>query len=118
MTTTEAKPDKDDAKPPAKTAVVSLDLDALEREGEIAGPFTFQNEGHTFTMIDPQEIDWQDLVSAMRNPALFVRYALSLADQKVFFAQRVPGWKMNKLMEAYVAHFGLPDLGNASALRT
>lgn len=101
-----------------KTGNVAMDLDALEREGEIPGPFTFQHGGKTFQMLDPQDIDWQDLLAALRNPALFIRFAMPLTDQKDFFGQRLAAWKMNKLMEAYVAHFGLPDLGNASALRT
>jgi hypothetical protein len=102
----------------ARNSDVSIDLDALEREGDKPGPFTFQHEGHTFNMLDPQDIDWQDLLSGMRNPALFIRFAMPLPDQKTFFGQRVPAWKMNKLMEEYQNHFGLTDLGNLSALRT
>lgn len=103
----------------ADTALpVSLDLDALEREGERPGPFLFQHEGQTFNMMDPQDIDWQDLLSGLRNPALFIRFAMSVQDQKRFFSLRVPGWKMNKLMKAYQDHYGIPDLGNANALLT
>ncbi len=100
------------------TSKVSLDLDALEREGEAAGPFTFQHDGRSYTMLDPQDIDWQDLLAGFRNPALFIRFAMPLSDQKDFFGKRVPAWKMNKLMQAYQEHFGLPDLGNLNALRT
>jgi hypothetical protein len=100
--------------PPAAT----LDLDALEREGEHLQPFTFALDGETYTMVDPQEIDWQDLLAGTRNPALFIRFAMSIEDQKKFFGKRVPAWKMNRLMQAYQDHFGIPDLGNASALRT
>ena len=97
---------------------VGLDLDSLEREGERPGPFTFQFDGETYEMMDPQDIDWQDLLSGLRNPALFIRFAMTLESQKSFFGKRVPSWKMNKLMEAYQDHYGLPDLGNANALRT
>ncbi len=100
-----------------KTAAV-FDMDALEREGEVPEAFTFQYEGDTYTMLDPQEIDWQNLLSGLRNPALFVRFAMPLKEQQRFFAKQVPSWKMNKLMQAYQDHYGLPDLGNASALRT
>ena len=93
-----------------------LDLDALEREGGPAKPYQFKLGGKVYTMIDPQEIDWQDLISSLRNPALFIRYAMTTEDQKAFFDARVPSWKMNKMMEGYQAHYGLPDLGNASAL--
>lgn len=103
----------DDTKTP-----VSIDLDVLEREGTAPSAFTFTFDGETYSMVDPQEVDWQDLLSGLRNPALFVRYAMSIEEQKRFFAKRVPAWKMNKLMEAYTTHFGLPDLGNVNALRT
>lgn len=101
----------DDTKP-------TLDLDALEREGAVAEKFTFTFGGRQYEMVDPQEIDWQDLLSGLRNPAMFIRFAMSAADQKEFFGARVPAWKMNRLMEAYQQHYGIPDLGNASALRT
>lgn len=97
---------------------VSLDLDSLEREGAVAQPFRFTHNSRSYTMIDPQEIDWQDLISGFRNPALFVRFAMSAEDQREFFASRVPAWKMNKLMEGYQKHYNLPDLGNLSALRS
>lgn len=99
-------------------AGISLDLDTLEREGDVPGPFTFTHDGEQYAMLDPQEVDWQDLLSGLRNPALFIRFAMPITDQKRFFAKRVPAWKMNKLMEAYTSHFNLPDLGNVSALRT
>jgi hypothetical protein len=97
---------------------VSIDLDTLEREDGRPGSFTFQHEGAVFQMLDPQDIDWQDLLSGLRNPALFVRFAMPVADQKRFFALRVPGWKMNRMMQAYQDHYGIPDLGNVNALRT
>lgn len=105
--------------PPADVkSPVALDLDLLEREGDVPGPFVFVIDGERYEMVDPQEVDWQDLLSGLRNPALFVRFAMSIADQKRFFGKRVAAWKMNKLMEAYTTHFNLPDLGNVSALRT
>jgi hypothetical protein len=111
--TTETGPEADNDKTP-----VTIDLDAMEREGAVPDAFTFKHEGNSFRMLDPQEIDWQDLLSGLRNPALFVRFAMPLEDQKKFFSARVPSWKMNKLMQAYQDHYGLPDLGNANALRT
>lgn len=107
-----------ETKPAEKNPDVTLDLDSLEREGAVAETFSFQYEGHTYRMLDPQDIDWQDLLSGLRNPALFVRFAMPVEDQKQFFTARVAAWKMNKLMAAYQDHYGIPDLGNAAALRT
>lgn len=101
-----------------KALPVSLDLDSLEREGGRPGAFVFKHDGATFQMIDPQDIDWQDVLSGLRNPALFIRFAMSLEDQKRFFSLRVPAWKMNKLMQGYQEHYSIPDLGNANALPT
>jgi hypothetical protein len=112
VTPAEGKPEVED-----KALPVSLDLDSLEREGAVAEKFRFTHQGTTYEMFDPQDIDWQDLLAGLRNPGLFVRFAMSTADQVTFFSSRVPAWKMNKLMEAYQKHFGLPDLGNANALR-
>jgi hypothetical protein len=97
---------------------VVFDLDAIEREGVVAEPFRFQYEGEQYEMLDPQEIDWQNLLSGLRNPALFVRFAMPLSEQKRFFSKTIPAWKMNHLMEAYQKHYGIPDLGNANALPT
>jgi hypothetical protein len=96
---------------------VALDLDTLEREGVRADAFRFTHDGRIYEMVDPQEIDWQDLLSGFRNPALFIRYALRPEDAASFFGTRVPAWKMTALMERYQKHYGLPDLGNVSALR-
>lgn len=94
-----------------------FDLDALEREGGAPAPFQFVHKGKTYTMLDPQEIDWQDLLQGFRNPALFVRFAMPVDQQRDFFGTRVEAWKMNALMQQYQKHYGLPDLGNANALR-
>lgn len=95
-----------------------FDLDALERQGAAAAPFKFIHKGRQYTMLDPQEIDWQDLIQGLRNPALFVRFAMPIDQQRDFFTSRIEAWKMNALMEQYQKHYGLPDLGNASALRS
>lgn len=101
---------------PGPRSDVAMDLDALEREGAELKPFVFTHNGRQYTLVDPQEMDWQDLLSGLRNPALFLRYALPPADHREFFAGRLPSWKMIALMEGYTKHYGLPDLGNASAL--
>jgi hypothetical protein len=106
----------DETKDPA--GKVGIDLDALEREGQVPEAFVFNHDGVSYTLLDPQEIDWQDLLAGLRNPALFIRFALPIDQQRDFFSKRVPSWKMNRLMQAYQDHYGLPDLGNVSALRT
>ncbi len=93
----------------------ALDLDKLDREGA-PGPFDFVLEGRRYIMSDPQDVDWQDLLSAMQNPVMFFRLVLPADDQTAFFTTRLPAWKMNKLMSAYQDHYGLPSAGNVNGL--
>ncbi|MFI7608782.1 hypothetical protein ACIBTV_27230 [Micromonospora sp. NPDC049366] len=92
---------------------VALDLDSLERE-DSKGPFPFRHKGRRYLLSDPQEIDWQRLLIAQRDPVYFITLALPADDREAFFASEMPGWKMNKLMERYVKHYGLTSPGEAA----
>lgn len=93
----------------------ALDLDKMEREGA-AAPFDFVLGGKRYLMSDPQEVDWQDLMAAMSSPAMFFRLVLPAEDRAQFFEARCPTWKMNRLMQAYLDHYGLPSGPNAAGL--
>ncbi len=95
---------------------VDLDLDSLERDGNRPGPFRLAVEGQRFTLIDPREIDWQDLMVAMRNPLMFIKFAMGDEGVTQFLALRVPEWKMEQLIIGYFKHFGMPDLPELRAL--
>ena len=93
---------------------VTLDLDTLEREGDIRPPFVFRLKGRKYAMVDRQNIDWQDIIHAMRNPISFIKFAMSPADHAHFLAQSVPLWQMEALMERYFKHFGIPLPGEVN----
>lgn len=102
---------------------INVNLDDLERE-ESYKPFAIQLGGRRIEMVDPAEIDWQDLLE-IENPVYFLRYALSeekpedeeLSDKDFFKAQKIPGWKLGKIIELYTKHYGLDKPGNAVASR-
>ncbi len=94
----------------------TLNLDTLEREGAAPEPFSFLHNGRRYTLLDPKEIDWQDLISALSNPFVFFSVTLPGADQAVFLESKMPAWKLNKLIDRYIEHYGLPSLGEAGAL--
>lgn len=98
-----------------QTRPVALDLDKLEREGAPV-PFDFTLEGRRYLMSDPKEVDWQDLLAAMSNPHMFFRLVLPPEDHQPFFETRLASWKMNKLMQRYQDHYGLPTVPNAGGL--
>lgn len=103
------------SKPPVDPSSVALDLDALEREGSVA-PLDALIGGRVYVFSDPQSVDWQDLITAFGNPVTFFRLVLAKEDHAEFFGTPLPVWKMNKLMDTYMEHYGLPSLPNAIGL--
>ncbi len=97
--------------PPPLSIPVDLDLDAIERDGHRPGPFAFRMDGQEFTLNDPKEIDWQDLVVAQRNPLMFIRFTMGEAQYKKFLVLRCPEWKMEHLMVAFFQHYGMTTDG-------
>jgi hypothetical protein len=110
------KPAEQETPPAAPPVNVDLDLDAIERDGNRPGPFVFRLKGQVFQLIDPRDIDWQDLLVAQRNPLMFVKFALGDADYKRFLQLSVPEWQMEKLMAGFFKHFGMADSPEARAL--
>ncbi len=113
---TDTKEAPEEELPAAPTQPVDLDLDALERDGSRPGPFSFQIEGKRFQLSDPQDVDWQDLLVAQRNPLMFIRFTLGEQSYKEFLALKIPEWKIEKLMVAFFKHFGMTDSPEVRAL--
>jgi hypothetical protein len=101
---------------PGKAPKAAMNLDELEREGGPRQPFDFVLDGKRYLLADPQELDWQDVISAMSNPVMFFRLVLPPEDHVTFFRAKIAGWKMNALMGSYQTHYGLPSQGEAGAL--
>lgn len=98
-----------------RAASSALDLDAMEREGSTE-PFEFLLQGNRYLLSDPTEVDWQDLLAALGNPHMFFRLVLPPDDYREFFSTKLPSWKMNRLMDKYTDHYGLPSGPNAGGL--
>ena len=96
------------------TAKVSLDLDALDREGA-AGPFSIRHDGRVYTFIDAMDLDWQEVLLSLQNPHQFFRLTLPAADADAFLASKLPVWKMRRLMDNYREHHGMLEPGEAAA---
>lgn len=93
---------------PDKPAPVSLNLDTVEREGGDRPPFVFTLGGKRIQLADALELDWKILITAEKDPPQFYREAIMDDEQrKHFFAQKIPGWKMQRLMRSYFEHYGI-----------
>jgi hypothetical protein len=102
-------------RPPDKPAPVALNLDTLEREGGPTDPFVFVHGGERILLSDPAEMDWQKLLNAMRDPVVFFQLVIPPDCRDAFFNAPMAGWKMNKLMQSYMAHYGMSSPGEANA---
>ena len=99
---------------------VALDLDKLEREGEQPEPFTFRHHDRVFTLSDPFEIDYKDIVelgsTGEFGQALMIRRLLGEEQYDALVkAGPLPQWKIEPLVDAWTEHYGMPGPGEASA---
>jgi hypothetical protein len=100
--------------PPGVRLASNLDTYERERPGK---PFWFRHEGQYFHMMDPEDVDFQDIIIGQENPRLMLHVLIDAQQRDAFFSLRMPMGKMNKLINDYTRHFGLTDLGelNGSA---
>ncbi|HTF53595.1 MAG TPA: hypothetical protein VK735_39635 [Pseudonocardia sp.] len=105
-------------KRPVKNRSVAIDLDALERDGEIKPPFEFSHGGETFILADPADLDLKDIIeigdNPFGNPALLSRL---MADQyeDVIKAGRMPQWKIVPLIDAWMKHYNMETVAKPDA---
>jgi len=88
------------------SAGVVFDLDAETRD-EIP-PFVAQVGGRSITMIDPETMDWQDVMD-IDSPLDFLRYCVTGEDREFIFGLKMPAWRLGRLMENYQKHYGLEE---------
>lgn len=83
---------------------VHSNLDEMERDSK--EPFAAVVNNHRFTMKDPADIDFKDLLE-IQHPANFLKYALDDEAKKVLAEEYVPGWKFNNLINDYMKYYDL-----------
>lgn len=101
----------------------ALNLDTLEREGGTPEPYIVELGGRVYSLVDPKERDYADVLQAQReiadgNTLKALEIYVAPEDRNAFFANRLPGWKIDALIKGYHEHFGLPVPGESSASRT
>ncbi len=84
---------------------IDVDLDSMERDKSYP-TFRFAVAGREIDFTDPAELDWQDLLK-LDEESEFIQLAMSPEDSKFFLEQKVPAWKLRKLMKMYQDHYEL-----------
>lgn len=95
---------------------VNLSLDDLEKENP-KEPYRTSLRGRVIELADPQDIDWLELMDIEDDPARFIVLCMSDDDARFFMDEPVPSWKINKLMDAFMQHYGLGARGKGRGLR-
>lgn len=96
---------------------IDLNLDTVEREQADRKPvFRFAAGGQSFTLTQPDELDWKELLE-IDDPIAFFRYCMPEDQKDAFKALDIPGWKLGKLIDAFQKHYGIGDKGNGAASR-
>lgn len=97
--------------------VAAFDLDAVENEGR-EQMFTFTVGGEVFTMLPPEEADWQvaDGLSEGAGLKQFMRELLGEEDYERFSKHKVSSRKLGLLIEECTRWYGTtPGESRASA---
>lgn len=105
---------------------VATNLDTFENE-KPDKPFWFQHGNAFFRLLDPDNVDFDDVTVVQENPRLMMHILLDPEQRGAYFevTQGVRGddgevvleptpmrvGKMKKLIGDYTKHFGLTDLG-------
>lgn len=85
-------------------------LDELENE-KTSEPFVFQYQGQVFELLDPKDVDWQDLMIGQEQPRLMMHVIMAEDQRAKFLELKLPLRKMEALMTRWQEHFGLPSTG-------
>lgn len=90
---------------------VSLNLDTLEREGDVPTPFVVVLGGDRFVFRDIQDEDWQTVADIdENNPQEALRVLLG-DDYEKFAAHQLKLWKLSKLLDEWRKHISGVDAG-------
>lgn len=95
---------------------VDLSLDDLEKENP-RQPYRTKLRGRVITLNDPQDIDWLILMDIEDDPTQFVTNCMSEEDAEFFMEEPLESWKVNRLMEAFMRHYGLGSRGKGRGSR-
>lgn len=85
-------------------------LDELENE-KTSEPFVFEYQGEVFELLDPKDIDWQDLMIGQEQPRLMLHVIMPEDQRQRFLEKKLPMRKMEALLTRWQQHFGLPSAG-------
>lgn len=92
---------------------VPFDLDAVEREAS-GEPFKFTLGGESFTLDSPEAADWRVDPRSPEGLQTLLRGMMGKDQFDRFEQHEMPGWKLGKLLEAAMRHYGV-DMGESAA---
>lgn len=103
---------------PQDKPTIALNLDKLEAEN-VTEPYPVVLGGKRYVLIDARDLDFRELIEAQvafmnGNPMKALETMVETKDQEAFFANKLPLFKLKKMIKGYNDHFGI-DPGEAPA---
>ncbi len=96
---------------------LSTNLDTYEKE-KPGQPFWFQHGNAFFHLLDPDDVDFEDVVVVQEHPRLMMHILLDPEQRSAWSdaTKETPltVGKMKQLIKEYTRHHGLTDLGELS----
>lgn len=93
---------------------LATNLDTFEKE-KPGAPFWFQHNGSFFHLLDPDDVDFEDVVVVQEHPRLMMHILLDPTQRVAWSAATkatpLTVGKMKQLVGDYTKHHGLTDLG-------
>lgn len=101
-----------------------LNLDTLEREGDIPDPYVVTVGGKEYRFADPETVSWDDLDKVVSKTDWLTMTIIggdTPEDREALRTEfgtaigTLPNWKIARLNAGYQAHYALPSPGESSA---
>jgi len=93
---------------------LATNLDTYEKE-KVGQPFWFQHGNAFFHLLDPDDVDFEDVVVVQEHPRLMMHVLLDPTQRVAWSAATketpLTVGKMKQLVGDYTRHHGLTDLG-------
>lgn len=98
---------------------VVFDLDLVENDRGDEKPFVARINEREIAFQNPKDVDWVVLADLGDDPVEFVQVCVKdEKDADWLITQELPAWKADKLVDAFMRHYGISSRrGNRNASR-
>lgn len=100
-------------KPKPVFDIAAIEAEVNDEERPVPCTVKLKSSGKVITLIDPMELDWQVIAILRReNPHSFFEAVIpDPKDLEAFYAEKITGPVVGKLINGYIEHYQLDNPG-------